>query len=535
MNIVSSHPARRLGLSIMEVIFAIGVLLIGLLGIASILPVGANNANNALRADATTAAIENQISNAVGRLPAQLTFVDVPNASLISFQANPTPITPPFLQAHGPYSGLSPALIGYQVARGGGALYRRVDLSAPTIVKSEVRAETPIPIQAPPLQPRGLPVAGFRDLNFSTLPPPAAVPDPDWLFDPIQPQLQSAPLPRPSFCIDPAFLSASSNIRNDVGLPGSRSVNGYDRTQFPCYDLNYNPEYTPSQQLGGAASFAMTPRMYRIGLPNLSSMIPTNVTAKVMLSERDEIPLFRPTGEYRNFPPGMLVRPTGATVGPTTSQRTGRYSTMITLVPTSAGGRGYEASVVVYESRSLLINELGTLPPGNEQYVFNLQPYASALWDDPNKTAIQQTYGEEVLGIVESAPGPITGGVGVFTYVHSAACDPRIGTGDWVMLGRWIPEEGINRFAWYKVTDVLQEPTIDSSGPAPLYRTTIEVRGGDWLFHPTQVATGGVNTGVAGPYTYNPPGGAVHPYNRRVTTIVKMPSVVSVRTMSISL
>ena len=72
----------------MEVIFAIGVLLIGLLGIASILPVAANNANNALRSDATTAAIENQISNAVGRLPERLTHIDVPNSSLVAFQAS---------------------------------------------------------------------------------------------------------------------------------------------------------------------------------------------------------------------------------------------------------------------------------------------------------------------------------------------------------------------------------------------------------------------------------------------------------------
>jgi hypothetical protein len=78
---------NRGGLSIMEVIFAVGVLLIGLLGIASILPVAANNANNALRSDATTAAIENQISNAVGRLPERLTYVDVPNSSLIAVLA----------------------------------------------------------------------------------------------------------------------------------------------------------------------------------------------------------------------------------------------------------------------------------------------------------------------------------------------------------------------------------------------------------------------------------------------------------------
>jgi hypothetical protein len=120
--------------------------------------------------------------------------------------------------------------------------------------------------------------------------------------------------------------------------------------------------------------------------------------------------------------------------------------------------------------------------------------------------------------------------------VHSAACNPEIDEGDYVMLGRWIPEQAINRFAWYKVTDVLDGPTQTTGNPA-LYRTTIEVRGGDWVFHPTQVATGGANAGVAGPYQYNPTGSAavINAYNRRVTTILKMPNVVAVRTMNVSL
>jgi hypothetical protein len=206
---------------------------------------------------------------------------------------------------------------------------------------------------------------------------------------------------------------------------------------------------------------------------------------------------------------------------------------MITLVPSSAGGRNYEASIVVFESRKLTVNEPGTVPSPSD--VFNLAPYTVKQWDDPTRTASESTYAEEVLGVVESAPGPITGGVGILTYVHSAACNPEIGRGDWVMLGRWIPNEGINRFAWYRVSDVLDGPTLIAGTPA-LYRATIEVRGGDWLFHPTQVATSGPNTGIAGPFNYSPPGGVgTNAYNRRVTTILKMPNVVAVRTMNVSL
>ena len=79
---------------------------------------------------------------------------------------------------------------------------------------------------------------------------------------------------------------------------------------------------------------------------------------------------FVPSGEFRDLPPGLLVRPTGATVGPTTAQRTGRYSTLITLVPTSVGGRNYEASIVVFETRKLTINEPGTVVSPSDVFQF---------------------------------------------------------------------------------------------------------------------------------------------------------------------
>lgn len=518
------NQSPRKGLSIMEVLFAIGVLMIGLLGIASILPVAARNANNALLADLSTAAIENQVSNAAARVTEQLTYLDVPNQSLTAFQP---PLGTPYFNGYGPYSGLAPIPLtpppgpsspnfGHrQVFRGVGSSYTRIDLTS-LIVKETVRGK----------------YAGIRGLNMASLTPgPPTGPsfiDADFFFDPIEAQGISEVLPRPSFCIDPAFLSASGNLRNDVAVSGARTVNGYDRTQFPCYDLNYNPQQSPSLQLA-SAPFPMTPRMYRVGMPTTAATVPSNVVAKVMLSERDGLPLFRPKGELRGAPPGLLVRPTGATVGPTTAQRSGRYSTMITLVPTSTGGQTYEASIVVFESRKLTINEVGSGPAAE---VFNLEPYTASRWDDPTAAANTRTYGEEVLGIVEYAPAPITGGVGQFTYVHSAACNPEIGINDWVMLCRWIPHEGINRFAWYRVSDVISEPTLDPPAPAApvLYRTAIEVRGGDWLFHPSQVSA----TGSAGPFQYNPPATGTNIYNRRVTTIVKMPRVVAVRTMTIT-
>lgn len=205
---------------------------------------------------------------------------------------------------------------------------------------------------------------------------------------------------------------------------------------------------------------------------------------------------------------------------------------MIMLAPTSMGGRDYDAHIVVFDARQTTINPPGTVAANS---VFNLQPYTTSLWADETALDESRTYGEEVLGIVEAAPSPISGGVGVFTYVHSAACNPDIGVNDWILLCRWLPEQAINRYAWYRVSDVLDGPDLDTSGAAPLYRTTIEVRGADWLFHPSQVVTSGASAGNATGFVYTLPGGALNnAYNRRVTTIVKMPSVVGVRTMNVT-
>ena len=61
------HRSRR-GLSIMEVLFAIGVLTIGLMGVAFILPVATNNASQALRDDRAAEEINNRVAQDVSRL-----------------------------------------------------------------------------------------------------------------------------------------------------------------------------------------------------------------------------------------------------------------------------------------------------------------------------------------------------------------------------------------------------------------------------------------------------------------------------------
>ncbi|MGV3484440.1 MAG: type IV pilus modification PilV family protein [Planctomycetaceae bacterium] len=493
--------ARR-GLSIMEVLFAIGVLMVGLLGIAAVLPVGTKNAAGALRSDATTGAVENQIHNARTRLGTSLTRVQLP---MHSSTVNTAGI--------GPASGLSTGVSPDSIERYAGKPFGSTDITN-LITYATARGTS----------------SGYLGLNVDST---GTV-----LSDPFEPIAASRLIPRPSFCIDPAFLTAAPNIRTDAGGVGTRPINGYDRTRFPCYDLNYNPLNSPGAQLTVAAGMAMTPRMYRVGLTSeFDAATPSNVTSQMLLSERDGLPLMRPKDKTRA--PGLFIRRTSGTVGPLDVQRSGNYSSMITIVPTGGIGRNYEVSVVVFESRQLTTNVLN-LDTDDINFVSRLTPFTAGTWPNDGAAAEDRTYGDEVVGLVEASPGMIIGGVGQLTYIHSETCNPTIKPGHWVMLGRWIEPEGINRFSWYRVSDVITPPAHDAV--AGVYRTSIEVRGPDWLFHPAQVPISGSGAPLAFQWNTSPtaPGDppyafTVNDYNRLTTILVKMPTVVSVQTITMTL
>ena len=91
LNIKRRVRGQRRGISIMEVMFAIGVLTVGLLGIASVLPVATNTAAKVLERDRAVEQINNQISQELARVgPNSLNSVILPNRSLASFATGGT-------------------------------------------------------------------------------------------------------------------------------------------------------------------------------------------------------------------------------------------------------------------------------------------------------------------------------------------------------------------------------------------------------------------------------------------------------------
>lgn len=444
-NLHSSSLLSRTALSLMEVLFAIGVLMIGLLGIASVLPIGTRNAAQALRSDITASAVENQVSNALARLGGRPSEVLYPSSfpRLSALSASPDP------------NFSSTRLFSQKTIL-------RLGSSVPSI---------------DPLD------------GSSVFTPPLAI------------------------CIDPSFITATTNSR----LP---TPNYYDRSKFPCFDYNYNAVSHPGLGVSGATAGPISPRMFRVSLSAKdSTAIPEHAVAKALLSERDGLPLNKP--KDNTLPTSILFRslddPSRAEV-----QRSGAFSSLVTVVPTNLSATTYDVSIVVFESRQVTTNTLG-LETTNPLHTFPLQPFSAIdVWENQAALAADaKTYPDEVMCDVVGASDIIDGGMGVFTYRHSSGCNPAIKAGNWVMLARFDGTAGISRYGWYRVTQVLSDPVIVGAS----YEATIEVRGQGWVFHPMMITGAG---------TIVPQPAALTVAQRRLATImVKMPRVVSVRTVSL--
>ncbi|MCA9138347.1 MAG: hypothetical protein KDB00_16365, partial [Planctomycetales bacterium] len=211
--------SRRHGLSIMEVLFAIAVLTIGMLGVASILPVATYNASQALQTDRAVEEISNRTASEIAKLSNEFDEVKVAYNSLNRFRNNPGPPAQPIQGLR--FDNISTGSFGNYLTQ-------------------------------------------YEKHRSGAIPSPP------------QPFLPDA------FCIDPWFLTAASALRDDDTDPLT-SRNGYDRTMFPCYDPRLDPlNVSPTEHLGNSvgANLIITrqlPRFTRIAQTlNGSSLFAAN-------------------------------------------------------------------------------------------------------------------------------------------------------------------------------------------------------------------------------------------------------------------
>jgi len=436
-----SQIGTRRGLSIMEVLFAIAVLTIGLLGVASILPVATNNAANAIQIDRAIEEINNRIATDMANVSSDFTEVIVGNNSLAAFNAPPG--NPNFRNAFNiPPSARFKAISTFEF---GNHLNQ-------------------------------------YDLNYGVVTPATPYP-------PNQSNLPDA------FCIDPWFLSAANTLRDDTGPNDTR--NGYDRTVFPCYDPRYQPiNNSPSAALTSSIALDWdTPRFTRVAIPfEGSEGVLSAASAQAATRRSDDFSVVVPDDTTRG--PGLFVQRGGNAVGSLTKNTvSSRYSSIVLMSRSEPGSNLFDAAVVTMVDR-----EAVTVPGGGPGLAHNLSPYAAAdpsIENGPPPADNELVYGGEQLGYVTQSDRPFTGGGGgEFIFRTSAFVKPDVGDSDWLMLMRreytrdpatGIPLPGALRFAWYQVSDVIVQPTIVNLAGVTSWQTQVAVRGPDWVFHPIQV------------------------------------------------
>ncbi|MEM6469151.1 MAG: hypothetical protein AAF802_06245 [Planctomycetota bacterium] len=514
-NRFQSLNAARRGLSIMEVLFAIAVLTIGMLGVASILPVATNNAANTLRTDRAVEEVNNRVATDLARLRNSFESIIVANNSLSSFNAGGT----------------------YR------SLRRFMDVSTFDF-RTHLDQYDP-------------------GLAAQTVPPASAI---------AQPYLPDA------FCIDPWFLSASTNLRDDTG---GVEPNGYDRTVFPCYDPRYIPyRFSPSDPISGQInSHWDTPRFTRVSIPHESAQgLLSSLGAERLMRQSDDFSVVIPEDTTRG--PGLFVQRAGnAARSPSRNTVSSRFSSIVMMARSDVGSNLFNTAIVSMQDREVVTVIGGeTSRPITDVAAFNLDEYVAYDPTDetlPPPTDDQLLYSGEQIGYVSFADRPLVGGAGEFAFRTSRFVVPDVSVGDWILLmrrdytrplvenlgvrvpGQIIP--GRLNFAWFRVREIVIEPTLVQptaglGSGIQCFETRVSVTGPDWVFHPSQVNFGGV---YAPPYSgFNPtwatppefnfdnmaargsdPNGTnpVYEHQDYGTIVTLVPSVINVRTMQIQL
>ncbi|MDV6033552.1 MAG: hypothetical protein F9B45_26370 [Phycisphaera sp. RhM] len=447
---MNSPRSFRRGLSIMEVLFAIAVLTIGLLGVASILPVATNNAANALQMDRAIEEINNRVATDMARLEGSFTEVIVANNSLREFNS-PT-----------------------------GSFNNTNAFNAP-------------------------PAARFKSISTQEFGSHISQYDVRYTVDTGGPTNQGR-MPD-AFCIDPWFLCATNNLRDDTDNtnPNQRR-NGYDRTVFPCYDPRYHcVAYSPSDPLsayiplpGSAASPTLwnLPRFTRLALPfDGSSGLLSAAGARALTLRSDEFSLFSPKDSTRG--PGLFVqRSANAAHSLTRNTVSSRFSSIVLMSRSKPGSNLFDAAVVTMKDRQVV-----TVPGAGPALAHQLTPYTAtdpSIVNAPPPPENELLFPGEQIGYVSVSDRPfVGGGGGEFKFRTSRFVLPDLDNNDWLMLMRReyitnpatgaVEPRGL-KFAWYQVSDVTGEPTvITDPNNVVCYETQVSVRGPDWMFHPTQM------------------------------------------------
>ncbi len=426
MNLLAAKNIARRAVTLVEVIFSIGVILIGLLGLLSILPLAGRRAQDSIALSIAPSVA----SNAQATLFAEK-FLNEGRLKAIS--AAGVPAKP----------WLNPSLV-YEVTNKGG--------SSETV---------------------GTPLTESRYQGWRSVLPATDT------FDVTRIRV-------PSFCIDPMLASLSKTSDN------ASTPNGYFIGCYPFYKQLHDPNYDPCKP--HIAATYRQPRMQRVGVTAKSFTTFLEDSVALLLAENpDDLSITRAkdkslpatlnasSGLVKRFEriddPSDITDPRNKLSG---RFATGEFSWIATVNPLPDG---------VYASVSLVILR-------NRVRSFDASPDVDFASSPSGNSQ------SERIGLVSYKEGFEGGAGGVIDIQSNINTVSTLGSGDWVMLSRYIKDGDslVDYHRWYRVLHADSE--AEDLGSQWKRRVTLD--GPDWYF-----GYGDDGYATSTPITHNP---AFKPY-----------------------
>ncbi len=459
----SGRGAVHRGVTLMETIFAIGVILVGLLGLAALIPIAADNAKATLEMDQS---ISESTSVAAAGVARDIVSLD----SLVIYD-NPaagSPILPIFTNP----------TFSYAPSR------------QPQTVRWKLETQS-----------------NYNRPVLATVPTPQIVygklESPGYGHHPLSSGLTAG------ICIDPFGMPAPWLIGASAGAvfpnPNPGPSSAFDYSRFPYYSERYNPLQPPNSAIPSATlppmpAWPMSPRMWRATLVSpLSDNGVAPVFPREMLPQGTMQRIFtglanveRLAGPQSDDPGGVLINRTqiGAGLVDAGRNHSSEYTWFVTLSPPIEGGNTFRQSIVVVRQRVPAVPQ-----QANDTRGLNGQVHVVSEPED-NPPGERLTWIGQAIGF--------TGGTGgeVLMYGSQSVIN-EIKPDEWVMLSSqphdvettnsaYVGPVGPAVHRWFRVLGVDDpevglanstfEPNwIDASSP-PVWRRWVTLAGPDWEF-----------------------------------------------------
>ncbi|MEM1067886.1 MAG: hypothetical protein AAGG48_18720 [Planctomycetota bacterium] len=453
---------RQRGVTLMEVIFSIGVILTGLVGVAALIPVAANNAKATLELDRGVS----ESTSAAAKGVAQ-SFLDLDSLVIVD---KPT---------------------AYSLPRSVGG-YGYVPSNALRTINWKINGQTNAnPPESASTGPFGLygkletPGYGHMDLGSG---------------------LTSA------ICIDPIGIPDPAIDGTMFSAP-TATDSAYDHSRFPYYSERYEILQEPNLPPSGGAYNALTPqwpmspRMYRATL-KLPIYPTTALPAQrnQLMSSAAIRRVFSGSGGVSGFGTGEPDQPHSVFLSSTTiggSQVDGgrdnssKYTWFMTLAPPFSGGNIFRQSIVIVRDRVAPVPIRAGDPLALRRASYSVEDSE----DNPDTERV--TWVGDSIGFVGGAGGE------VLLYGSQAMSDD-VQPGEWVMMSRQPHEFNVamNRWdatnsavhRWYRVLRVSETEFVSGfawpGGTHNVWRRWVTLAGPDWVFQDGAVDGGGNPTAI---------------------------------------